>query len=207
MKGQSQVVGFTVITLIMLSITSIVFLWAQPLIDRAVDFNNIDRMENQIIKLDNAIREVAYDKSQKKINLQIDMGNLIWESNNSINYYSNQDLPFSSGEKILVSGSFVGPDNTIATSPCYNTSINGSIGIDKSSCIYKQGSNFEIFYPVLNDSSGDCFAIRVVAGNNAGTGSGNHEIELKYNRTVTTPYSLDNGCSTIYKPEVIFNIK
>ena len=61
MKGQSQVVGFTVITLIMLSITSIVFLWAQPLIERSVDFNNIDRMENQMIKLDNAIKEVAYD--------------------------------------------------------------------------------------------------------------------------------------------------
>ena len=56
MKGQSQVVGFTIITLIMLSITSIVFLWAQPLIERSSDFNDIDSMENQMIKLDNSIK-------------------------------------------------------------------------------------------------------------------------------------------------------
>ena len=207
MKGQSQVVGFTVITLIMLSITSIVFLWAQPLIERSVDFNNIDRMENQMIKLDNAIKEVAYDKSQKSIKFQIDSGNLIWERNNTINYYSDQNLPFSSGEKILVKGTLIGSDNTTATSPCYNTSINGSVGLDESSCIYKQGSNFQLYYPVLNDSSGNCFAIRVVPGKNAGTSEGTYDIELKYNQTITTSYSIDNGCSTIYKPEIIFNIK
>ncbi len=208
MKGQSQVVGFTIITLIMLSITSIVFLWAQPLIERSSDFNDIDSMENQMIKLDNSIKQVAYDKSQKTINFNIESGSLIWEKKNRINYYSNKELPFSSGEKIIVQGSLTGIDNTTSTSPCYNSSVNGSIGDDESSCLYKQGSNFQLFYPVLNDSSGNCFSIRIVPGSNAGASAGNYDIELKYNQTNTVVESnLDNGCSTIYKPEIILNIK
>ena len=192
----------------MLSITSIVFLWGQPLIERSSEINEIDNVENQMIKLNKAITQVAYDKSQKTIGFKISHGNLIWEKKNRINYYSNSDLPYSSGEKILVEGSLTGIDNTTATSPCYNTSVNGSIGSDESSCLYKQGSNFQLYYPVLNDSSGNCFSIRVIPGSNAGASAGNYDIELKYNQTNTVvEANLDNGCSTIYKPEIILNIK
>ena len=208
MRGQSQVVGFTIITLIMLSITSIVFLWGQPLIERSSEFNEIDKVENQMIKLNKAITQVAYDKSQKTINFKIDSGSLIWEKKNRLNYYSNSNLPYTSGEKIIIEGSLTGIDNTTSSSPCYNTTINGSIGNDDSYCLYKQGTNFQLYYPVLNDSSGKCFSIRLIPGRNAGASAGDHEIELKYNQTNTiVESSLDNGCTTIYKPEIIFNIK
>ena len=77
MRGQSQVVGFTLITLIMLALTAIVFIWANPLIQNSKDVNDLDRIENRLILLDNAIREVAIQKSQRTIDFEIKSGSLI----------------------------------------------------------------------------------------------------------------------------------
>ena len=108
-------------------------------------------------------------------------------------------MPVSSGEKIVVRGT-----NKTVGGACLNTSTNGSIGTDSSSCLILQGSAiYELYYPVLKDSTG-CFAIRLKAGNNAGMGKGNHKIKLKYDHMNTT---AENGCSTIIKPTVEIDIE
>ena len=197
-RGQAQVVGFTLVTLIMLSITAVVFIWASPLIQNSKDVNDLDRIENRMILLDNAIREVATQKSQKTVDFEIKSGDILMESSSKLVYYTNIDLPISSGEKIAVRG-----ENKTSGGACLNTSTNGSIGTDSSSCLLLQGSAiYELYYPVLNDSSG-CFAIRLKAGNNAGASTGKHQIKLKYDHLNTT---AENGCSTITKPTVEIDI-
>jgi len=198
-RGQAQIVGFTLITLIMLSVTAVVFIWANPLIQNSKDVNDLDRIENRMILLDNAIREVATQKSQRTLDFEIKSGDLLMESSSKLVYYTSIDLPVSSGEKIVVRGT-----NKTVGGACLNTSTNGSIGTDSSSCLILQGSAiYELYYPVLKDSTG-CFAIRLKAGNNAGMGKGNHKIKLKYDHMNTT---AENGCSTIIKPTVEIDIE
>lgn len=198
-RGQAQIVGFTLVTLIMLSITAVVFIWANPLIQNSKDVNDLDRIENKMIQLDNAIREVATQKSQRTIDFEIKSGDLLLESSSKLVYYTNIDLPISSGEQIVVRG-----NNKTADGPCLNTSINGSIGIDSSSCLLLQGSAiYELYYPVLSDSTG-CFAIRLKAGNNVGASKGKHKIRLTYDHLSTTN---TNGCTTSTKPTVEIDIE
>ena len=197
--GQAQIVGFTLATLIMLSVTAVVFIWANPLIQNSKDVNDLDRIENRMILLDSAIKEVATQKSQRTVDFEIKSGDLLMESGSKLVYYTNIDLPISSGEKIVVRGG-----NKTAGGACLNTSTNGSIGTDSSSCLILQGSAiYELYYPVLKDSV-SCYAIRLKAGNNAGVGKGKHNIKLKYDHTNTT---AENGCGTITKPTVEIDIE
>ncbi|RZD31501.1 MAG: hypothetical protein CXT77_02235 [uncultured DHVE6 group euryarchaeote] len=73
-RGQAQIVGFTILTLIMLSVTAIVFIWSNPLIERSNNFNEVTRIEGNIYLLDNAIREVATQKTQRSLSFDIDNG-------------------------------------------------------------------------------------------------------------------------------------
>jgi len=204
-RGQAQIVGFTLVTLIMLSITAVVFIWANPLIQNSKDVNDLDRIENKMILLDNAIREVATQKSQKTIDFEIKSGDLLMESSSKLVYYTNIDLPISSGEKIVVRG-YNNYNNS--EGPCLNATRNGSIGTDSSSCLLLQGSAiYELYYPVLNDSDSNCFAIRLKAGNNAGASKGKHKIKLRYDHLNT---SVENGCADIsknFKPTVEIDIE
>lgn len=205
MRGQSQVVGFTLITLIMLALTAIVFIWANPLIQNSKDVNDLDRIENRLILLDNAIREVAIQKSQRTIDFEISSGSLMMENSSTLVYFTNVDLPFTSGEKIVVRGSIPDDDNTSA-GHCLNESTNGTIGIDSSSCLLLQGSAiYELYYPVLNDSNNKCFAIRLT-GSDTGAGKGKHKIKLKYDHLND---SAENGCAggSITKPTVEISIE
>ena len=205
MRGQSQVVGFTLITLIMLALTAIVFIWANPLIQNSKDVNDLDRIENRLILLDNAIREVAIQKSQRTIDFEISSGSLMMENSSTLVYFTNIDLPFKSGEKIVVRGSIPDDDNTSA-GHCLDESTNGTIGIDSSSCLLLQGSAiYELYYPVLNDSNSNCFAIRLT-GSDTGAGKGKHKIKLKYDHLND---SAENGCAggSITKPTVEISIE
>lgn len=205
MRGQSQVVGFTLITLIMLALTAIVFIWANPLIQNSKDVNDLDRIENRLILLDNAIKEVAIQKSQRTIDFEISSGSLMMENSSTLVYFTNIDLPFKSGEKIVVRGSIPDDDNTSA-GHCLNESTNGTIGIDSSSCLLLQGSAiYELYYPVLNDSNSNCFAIRLT-GSDTGAGKGKHKIKLKYDHLND---SAENGCAggSITKPTVEISIE
>jgi len=204
MRGQSQVVGFTLITLIMLALTAIVFIWANPLIQNSKDINDLDRIENRLILLDNAIKEVAIQKSQRTIDFEITSGSLMMENSSNLVYFTNIDLPFASGEKIVVRGSIPTNENSTA-GHCLNKSANGVIGTDSSSCLLLQGSAiYELYYPVLNDSGGNCFAIRLT-GDDTGAGKGKHKIKLKYDHLNS---SSETGCSvTTTKPTVEISIE
>ena len=200
-QGQAQVVGFTLITLIMLSVTAVVFIWANPLIKNSKDVSDLNRIENRMILLDNAIIEVATQKSQRTVDFEIRSGNLLLESSNRLVYYTNINLPSSSGEKIVIRG-----ENKTEGGACLNISAKGIIGTDSSSCLILQGSAiYELYYPILNDST-NCFAIRLKAGNNAGAGKGYHKIKLKYDHLNT---SDDSGClsGSSRKPTVEINIE
>ena len=206
MRGQSQVVGFTLITLIMLALTAMVFIWANPLIQNSKDVNDLARIENRLILLDNAIREVAIQKSQRTIDFEIKSGSLMMQNSTTLVYFTNIDLPFASGKKIVVRGSIPNDENT-SEGHCLDENINGTIGTDSSSCLLLQGSAiYELYYPVLNDSDGNCFAIRV-AGDDKGAGKGKHKIKLKYDHLNN---SAENGCvitSKNFKPTVEISIE
>jgi len=204
MRGQSQVVGFTLITLIMLALTAMVFIWANPLIQNSKDVNDLARIENRLILLDNAIREVAIQKSQRTIDFEIKSGSLMMQNSSTLVYFTNIDLPFASGEKIVVRGSIPNDANTSA-GHCLNESANGVIGTDSSSCLLLQGSAiYELYYPILIDSDDNCFAIRLT-GDDTGAGKGKHKIKLKYDYLNTT---AETGCTNVTtKPTVEISIE
>ena len=104
MKGQAQIIGFTLLTLIMLSVTAIVFFWANPLIERSNNINEVSRMESNLRMLDNAIHEVATQQTQRSINFDIDKGFLRVKNNATIEFTSIVNLPSMSGERIVVKG-------------------------------------------------------------------------------------------------------
>ena len=104
MRGQSQVVGFTLITLIMLALTAIVFIWANPLIQNSKDVNDLDRIENRLILLDNAIKEVAIQKSQRTIDFEITSGSLMMENSSTLVYFTNVDYSTPNEPSIAIEG-------------------------------------------------------------------------------------------------------
>jgi type II secretory pathway pseudopilin PulG len=200
MKGQAQIVGFTLLTLIMLSITAIVFFWANPLIERSNNINEVSRMEANLRMLDNAIHEVAIQQTQRSINFDIDKGFLRVKNNATIEFTSVMDLPSMSGERIVVKGY-----NKTSGGACLNSSRIGVVGIDSSSCITKQGAIiYQIYFPLLNDTvNNECVGIRLGFGDNTGAGKGKHSILLTYDYSNTT---AETSCPTINKPVVKIDI-
>jgi len=200
MKGQAQIVGFTLLTLIMLSVTAIVFFWANPLIERSNNINEVSRMEANMRMLDNAIHEVATQQTQRSLSFDIDKGYLIVRNSSTIEFTSTFDLPSASGEAIVVKGY-----NKTDGGNCLNKSRIGIVGTDTSSCITKQGAViYKLYFPLLNDTANnECVAIRIGFGDNTATGKGRHSVLLTYDHLNTT---AEGSCTNIKKPTVKLDI-
>jgi len=196
-KGQSNVIGFMMIMLIVLVAVSGTFFWAKDMLEEAKQVNDISRVENRMIALDNAIKDVANEQSQRSINFKIDEGYLFIENNHTITYTSNKVLPKeidSSGVAIF--------GNTSSNSPCFDYSVKGELGTDRSSCIIKKGRDISINYIMLNDTAtNDCYSVQFIAGSSGAAGKGNHNILVSYAYTNTT-----TECNTSYVQVVKIDI-
>lgn len=198
-KAQSEVIGFILLTLIVIAAVSMTFFWAKPQIDKINNANEVSRVENRMIALHSAINEVANHKTQRTVSFEIKKGQLYLQ-NQSIIYSAYMDLPESmiSSRKIL-------KGNKSDTGPCVNYSVYGRVGYDDSGCLIEKGSiELELKYIVLNDTSENkCYGIMLDAGDNAAAAGGSHDILLTYKETNTTNY---DACSSTSRPVVTFNI-
>jgi hypothetical protein len=196
-KGQSNVIGFMMIMLIVLVAVSGTFFWAKDLLEEAKQVNDISRVENRMIALDNAIKDVANEQSQRSLNFQIDEGYLFIENNHTMTYTSNKVLPNE-----LNSGGIAIFGNTSSDSSCFDYAIRGELGIDRSSCIVKKGRDISIRYIMLNDTvNDDCYSVQFIAGSSGAAGKGNHNILVSYAYTNTT-----TECNTSYVQVVKIDI-
>jgi hypothetical protein len=188
-KGQSNVIGFLIIALIILVVVSGTFFWAKDLLDTSKQYNEAGRIENRMIEFDKAIREVANEQSQRTINFEIEEGYLFIDNNHTITFTFGQNLPRSLDSiGVAIFG------NTSLTGPCFDYSIRGKLGDDRSSCIIKKGREISINYIELNDTiTDDCYAVQFESGGNAATGPGDHTILLTYSHT-----NITSNCNTSY---------
>ena len=188
-NAQTSIIGFMLVTLIVLVAVSGTFFWARDFLNESNHFNEISRIENRMIELDKAIREVANEHSQRTVKFEIDEGYLFIDNNHTITFSFSQNPPGSldsSGVAIL--------GNTSQDGPCFNYSVVGDLGTDRSSCIIRKGRDISISYVMLNDTSTqDCYSVQFKSGGNAAAGSGLHDILLTYANTNTT-----TECNTSY---------
>jgi hypothetical protein len=188
-KGQSNIIGFMMVMLIVLVVVSGTFFWAKDLLEESKQVNDLSRVENRMIALDNAIREVANEQSQRSLNFKIDGGYLFIEDNHTITYTSNKVVPSefdSSGVAIF--------GNTSAGSSCFDYSVRGELGEDRSSCIIKKGRDISVNYIMLNDTTNnDCYSVQFIAGSSGAAGNGEHNMLISYAYTNTT-----TECNTSY---------
>ena len=188
-KGQSSVIGFLLITLIVLVVVSGTFFWAKELLEDSNQFSEISRVENRILDLDKAIREVANEQSQRTVNFNIDNGYLFIENNHTITFRFGENPPDQLyGENIIIFG------NASVDGPCLNYSLTGKLGEDRSSCIIRNGRDISINYLRLNETStDDCYGVQFKSGGTASATKGSHNVLITYSHTNTT-----TECNTSY---------
>lgn len=178
-----------IITLIIITVISGTFFWAKDLLDDSKQFNEISRIENRMIELDKAIREVANEQSQRSVKFEIDEGYLFIKDNHTITFQLGQNPPdalISPGVAIL--------GNSSTDGPCFDYSVKGILGADRSSCIIEKGREVSINYIILNETvTDDCYAVQFESGGTSAATKGIHDILLTYSHTNTT-----TDCNTTY---------
>lgn len=187
MKAQAEIVGFILLTLIVLAVVSISFFWAKPKIDQINNINEISRVENRMIALHNAIKDVANEQSQRTVSFEIKKGSLYSDGNRTIVYSAYMDLPekFISDRKMLAGNASL---QDSSQGPCLNTSIYGRLGKDDPGCLTEKGTiEIELKYINMNDTSANkCYGIWLDAGENVMAGPGEHTVLITFKETNTT---------------------
>ncbi|MBT3940434.1 hypothetical protein HOD83_02010 [Candidatus Woesearchaeota archaeon] len=180
-KGQTNIIGFLLITLIVLVIVSSTFFWAKGFLDDSNHVNEISRVENRLIELDKAIRDVANEQSQRTVKFEVDEGYLFIDNNHTITFSFARNPPKAFDNTVAILG------NTSRTGPCFNYSVIGTLGTDRSSCIIRNGRELSVNYIMLNDTNtNNCYSVQFDAGDNAAAGKGMHDILITYAQTNTT---------------------
>jgi len=201
-KAQASIVGFSLITLILLTTVSFSFIWGRNLIEKSSNVNDLARVENQLVKLHTAIKEVANERTQRTVNFDIVDGWLLVPDNNSIRYESFGDLPeaFRFNDVRLIVG------NTSSFGPCLNSSVDiGRLGFDDPGCLKQtRGGIYELDYIILNDTiENECFGILLDISGNVGATKGEHKVLLTFNDTREVSTSV---CPTVIFSTVKINI-
>lgn len=180
MRAQSTVIGFLAITAIAIVIAGTTFLWAKPLLDKTMAQDEVLRIENRMLETHAAIKRVANTQSQASVNFDIKKGMLFFDSNNSIIFKMQTELPEPYKNVVLLGN---------------GTYDLGTLGIDESAYILEQGAyQAKLHYRTLYDSStGDCVGILLEAGGQVAAGSGEHNVFLKWLRENSTVVS---GCGS-----------
>ncbi len=192
-KAQAEVVGFVLLTLIVIAIVSISFFWAKPQIDKINNVAEVKRIENRMLALNNAIRDVANEKSQRTVPFDIKKGQLYLANDRTITYSAYMDLPDQ-----LVSSERVLAGNKNESGPCMDSTLFGTLGTDEAGCLIEKGSiELELKYINLNDTANnECHGIFLTPGDNAMVGSGSHTVLLTFKETNT---SAIGSCTTSYR--------
>jgi len=189
-KGQSDVVGFVIITLIILIVVSGTFFWARGMIETNNDFNDVTRMENRMREINKAIEEVANEQGQRSINLDLNEGWLFIEDNSTLTYSADLELPYAKhgSDSVLIG-------NGSSEGPCLSTSY-GILGTDNIGCLIENGEvNIKLKYIILNEtSSNNCYNIVLESGGTAAARKGTHNLLIKYDRTETNSAT---GCTQL----------
>ncbi len=193
-RAQVNVVGFTLVTLIIIIVVSISFIWGRDLIEKSTNVNELSRVETRMVELHTAIKEVANERSQRSVSFEIKDGWLFTPNNNTIRFESFAVLPTPQrfNKNRVVAG------NYSENGACLNASTSlGRLGYDDPGClIQKGGAIFELEYIVLNDTiSNECFGILLEPKNNVAASKGSHRVLLTFNNTINSA-SLAN-CSSI----------
>jgi len=192
-KAQANVVGFTLVTLIIIIVVAISFTWGRGIIENSSNLNDIKRVENRMIELNSAIKEVANERSQRSVSFDINDGWILFPKNNTVRFESFAELPTSMkfNERRVIVG------NSSTNGPCISTSTEvGRLGYDDAGClIQKGGAIFELKYIILNDTiANECFGILLEPKENVGATKGNHNILLTFNNT---HMGSTSNCSSI----------
>lgn len=201
-KGQVGVVGFTLITLILLITVGSAFVWGRSIIERSTNVNDLSRVENQMVALHKAIREVANEHSQRTVEFNIRNGWLLFPDNNSARFEMFGTLPdaIQFNENRIVLG------NESSFGPCLNSSNSlGLLGFNEPACLIQKGGGiYELDYIVLDDlDSTECHGILLDSAGNAAASKGEHKILLTYNNTQTVTSGV---CATTHYTVVNVNI-
>ncbi len=68
-KGQSQIVGVVLLTLVMIVMIGITYMWGMPLVEKQKDTVKISNMEKFVKELDDKIKDVAKNGGTQKIEI------------------------------------------------------------------------------------------------------------------------------------------
>jgi hypothetical protein len=204
-RGQASVVGFLVITLIIIVVVGGTFFWGKSMIERNNDFSDISRMENRMREVHKAIKEVANDHGQRSISLEIKKGKMFLEDSRTLTYSADMNIPEAkfSGKSVLIG-------NGSQSSPCYNRTIYysgpmtyhlnpGTLGIDDPGCLIESGKiDLKLRYILLDDPDTDqCYSILLESGGSIAMSEGTHNMIIRYDRTEDEGSGVNPDCTNL----------
>lgn len=181
-KSQAQIISFLLLIVIALSLISATYYWVVPRIEEMTDLNEVRRLENRMLDLNDAILNVAREKSRQSVVLRLEKGNLkVLEDRIVYSGFFNLPKEARGSEQILYGG--------IKESGRINCSgsVIGVLGEEEPVCLLRRGSvELELRYFYLNDTStGNLHAIKFFSTTNSIAGKGSNRIVIKWhNRTV-----------------------
>ncbi len=200
-KAQSTIIGFILITAIAVAIISATMFWARPLIERAQDQQEVNRMEQKFLELHQAIKKVASEQGALSLPFDINRGVITLSNNNTINYQGQFNVVQPTPKKLI----FGNNTPTIGTvSPIAAEIV--PLGTEEPAYLFEQGAvEFNLHYRIVNNS-GACHQIKLVPGGQAGAGAGSHTIRLIWEgENIST--TIPSGCSTLTEQLVEFNVE
>jgi hypothetical protein len=188
------------VTAIAIIIISLTLFWARPLIDRAQDQQEVLHMEQKFLELHDSIKNVAAGQGSLSIPFDIKRGSITLAANNTINYQGQFDTGNPVSKK-LVFGNNTAPTTSLV--PTVEEVV--PLGIEEPAYLYEQGAvEFNLHYRIVNDTStGICYRIKLVPGQQPGAGVGTHVLRLTWLYENTTSYT---GCTSLKDQLVEFTI-
>jgi len=189
-KAQSTIIGFILVTAIAVVIISTTMFWARPLIERAQDQQEVNRLEQKFLELHQSIKKVASEQGALSLPFDISRGIIVLGSNNTINYQGQFNIIQPTPRKLVFG------NNTAEIIP---------LGTEEPAYLFEQGAiEFNLHYRIVNDS-GSCHKIKLLPGGQAGAGAGSHTIRLIW-KAENTSASIPSGCSNLTEQLVEFNV-
>jgi hypothetical protein len=201
-KAQSTIIGFILITAIAVVIISATMFWASPLIERAQDQQEVNRMEQKFLELHQSIKKVASEQGALSLPFDISKGVIALNSNNNTINYQGQFNVVQPTPRKLIFGNNTPAD--VSATPTAAEIV--PLGIEEPAYLFEQGAvEFNLHYRIVNDS-GSCHQIKLLPGGQAGAGAGSHTIRLIWEgENIST--TIPGGCSSLTEQLVEFNVE
>jgi hypothetical protein len=194
-RGQSTIVGFILVTAIAVIIISFTLFWARPLIEKTQDQQEVLRLEQKMLELHNAIKNVASGQGAISMPFDIRRGVIALNNvNNTINYQGQFNIENPVSRKLVFG------NNTIPVNTTIPTAVEiVPLGAEEPAYMYEQGAiEFNLHYRVVKDTNtNNCYRIKLVPGQQAAAGVGSHVIKLTWlMENTTTDNVAFAGCSS-----------